>query len=265
MDIQEMKKGPHLSASSINDYIECGLQYRFGRIDKLPPEFTPDNLEYGSAIHKALADFSQERMVGARMPLEELHRLFEHYWNQASRGRRDIRYSSGKGKDVLLKEGKELLSVYCEKIPDDGYTVIAIEEPFGFLIDGIPIVGYIDLMEEDASGTLIITDWKTSGKAYSMQDVNNNFQVTLYQMAVKAMGHKKDIVLRFDCLIKTKQPKFEQYYTVRTEKDELRAAKKIRHVWQGIQSGTFIPNDTSWKCGGCVYRKQCTEYLEEAI
>ena len=39
MELSELRKKPHLSASGVNEYIECGLLYRFGRIDRLPKEF----------------------------------------------------------------------------------------------------------------------------------------------------------------------------------------------------------------------------------
>ena len=55
MDIQELRNEPHLSASSVGDYIDCGLLYRFGRIDKIPPEFRADALEFGAVIHQVLA------------------------------------------------------------------------------------------------------------------------------------------------------------------------------------------------------------------
>ena len=54
MDMSELRKEPHLSASSINDYIDCGLLYKLGRIDKLPPEFRSSDLELGSCVHRAL-------------------------------------------------------------------------------------------------------------------------------------------------------------------------------------------------------------------
>ena len=69
----------------------------------------------------------------------------------------------------------------------------------------VPIIGAIDLVEEDIAGTIIVTDFKTSGRAYSNDEVDRNFQLTLYQMAVKANGFSDaEILLRFDCLIKTK-------------------------------------------------------------
>jgi putative RecB family exonuclease len=158
-----------------------------------------------------------------------------------------------------------LLTTYYDKLPDDNFKILAIEEPFSFNIDGleVPIIGITDLVEEDEAGTIIITDWKTSGKSYSRDDVEKNFQLTLYNMGMKANGYKdREILLRFDCLIKTKTPKFEQYYTTRTESDERRAAKKILQVWDGIKKEVFIPNDGHWKCGGCAFKVQCNKFME---
>jgi putative RecB family exonuclease len=126
------------------------------------------------------------------------------------------------------------------------------------------VIGVYDLLEEDECGTLIIVDWKTAGKSYSRDDVDKNLQLTLYQLAAKGNGfHDKEILLWFDCLIKTKSPKFEQYYTTRSEVDERRIQKKILEVWKGIQKGVFIPNDGHWKCKGCAYGKACEEWFQK--
>jgi len=132
MDLLELKKKPHLSASSINDYIDCGLLYKFGRIDKLQREYTSDALEYGSTIHKVLADFYQEKMLGNKMIVKELHQIFEEHWQEAAEGRNDIQYANGKDFNILLSEGKDLLTTYYDKLPDDNYRILAIEEPFSF-------------------------------------------------------------------------------------------------------------------------------------
>jgi putative RecB family exonuclease len=39
LDLTPHRARPHLSASSVGDYIDCGLLYRFGRVDKIKPEF----------------------------------------------------------------------------------------------------------------------------------------------------------------------------------------------------------------------------------
>jgi putative RecB family exonuclease len=269
MEMSELRKEAHLSASSINDYIDCSLLYKLGRIDKLPPEFRSDSLEFGSAIHKVLEAYYRNKLEGTSLSAKELHEIFEREWRERAEGKDDIKYAEGKNFESLLLEGKELLAAYYNKIQDDNQLkVIGVEEPFSFNLDGcpVPIIGSIDLVEQDDSGTLIITDWKTSGRAYSNDEVDRNFQLTLYKIATKKNGNTdREILLRVDCLIKTKTPKFEQYYTTRSDLDEQRAVRKIIEVWNGIMKGVFIPNDssTNWKCKGCAYKKACDTWFLE--
>ena len=270
MELQELRKTEHLSASSINDYIDCGLLYKFGRIDKIRPESKPDALEFGSAIHLALADFHTEKMRGKLPSVKELHQSFEHHWRKLTNERDDIIYAEGNNPDIMLLQGQELLTAYYNKSSWREYECIGIEESFSFIIEGcpFPIIGAMDLMEKDHSGTIIINDFKTSARAYSNDEVDRNFQLTLYQMAARAIGYEdSDILLRFDCLIKTKQPKFESYYTTRNVSDEIRARKKIVEVAKGISRGIFIPNDSpsNFKCKKCTFKKNCDAwFMEEA-
>jgi len=267
MELYELRKQPHLSASSIGDYIDCGLLYRLARIDKLQPEFKADALEFGSVIHLALAEFHKQKMVGNILSAKELQELFSKQWKETAQGRDDIQYAEGKGYETLLLEGKELLAAYYHKCPHGQFTVLGVEETFSFTPEccPVPVIGAVDLIEEDESGAIIIVDWKTSGRAYSADEVDRNFQLTLYQMAARSNGFgDREILLRFDCLIKTKTPKFEQYYTTRTEADFKRAQKKIIEVWRGISNGVFVPNDDSqnWRCKNCSYKKHCNEWFE---
>ncbi len=264
MVLSELRKKKHLSASSINDYTECGLLYRFGRIDRLPMEFKSDAMEFGSTIHRVLESYYQAKMTGDRMSLRDIHESFESHWKEAAEGREDIKYANGKDFETIMMEGRDLLTAWYMKLPDDNFNVLGIEEAFSFNIPGVevPIIGAMDLIEEDEAETIIITDFKTSGRAYSADEVDNNFQMLIYYMAARANGYAdREIILKFDTLIKTKKPKFEQYFTVRSEIDEIRAIRKIQTVWAGIKSGVFIPNDTSWKCKNCSYRKACDEWF----
>lgn len=266
MSIIEFRKDPHLSASSIKDYIDCGMLYKLSRIDKLKPEFRSDNLEFGSTIHRVLREYYLEKLNGYKLPLEELLELFELYWRSAAEDQTDIRYSEGKDFLVLLSEGKALLTAFYESLPDNNFKVLAIEEPFKFTINSLPIplIGILDLVEEDADGIVIITDWKTTSRAYSKTEIDANLQMTLYHLAVKSNGyHDREIILRLDCLIKTKKARFDQYYTARSIIDENRLIKKIRMVWEGISKEIFIPNDTSWRCQNCAYKCYCDEWFAD--
>jgi putative RecB family exonuclease len=39
--------------------------------------------------------------------------------------------------------------------------------------------------------------------------------------------------------------------------------RKYVKVWEGIQAGIFIPNDTSWKCPSCSYKNACDAWFME--
>jgi len=266
MNLNELRLKSHLSSSAISDYIDCSMLYRFSRVDKLPREFIPSSMEFGTVIHLVLAEYYQGKIEGYKMPLKDIHQSFKNHWNERAQGRTDIQYNDGQDFDTMLNQGVELLTAWYENLADDNFKVISVEEPFSIDIENldVPIIGVTDLIEEDESGTIIITDFKTSNKAYSSDQVNNNQQLTLYQMSVKNNGFgfsDREILLKFDCLIKTKKPKFSSFWTTRSEIDEIKLVKKIHQVWDGINKGVFIPNDTSWKHKNCPYRKVCDEWF----
>ena len=264
MNIHELRKKPHLSVSAINNYIDCGLLYKLSKVDKVYPDFNLDAFAYGNAVHKVLADFNQAKMIGDQYTIDDFIEGFEDRWYQEATD--NMRYGKDKNFYVLLEDGIKLFKAFYENMPDNIGNIIAIEEPFQFNIAGVdvPIIGVMDLVEEDESGMLVIADYKTSAKAYSKGQVAKNFQMTVYQMAARANGYAdRDILLRFDCLIKTKIPKFAQYFTTRNDNDMRRAEKKIRKVWEGIQKGVFIPNDTNWKCRSCQYKSHCNKWFND--
>jgi len=268
MKLQEFRKGPHLSASSIAEYMECGLSYRFSRIDHLKPEFHSDNMIFGSCIHQALADFHQERITGTILTLQELQDKFIYYWGIRAFDNPEIKYKQENSFQGFIEQGKALLEVYRENFHDHNLTVLAIEEPFKVYLEGIPIpvIGVMDLVEEDEQSNIVITDFKTAARSYSDKDVDKNPQLTLYHLASRINGYEnRNIIMKLDVMVKTKIPQFKRYYTIRNHWDEIKIVRKISEVWKGISKGVFIPNDTSWKCNECSYKTACNDwYVQQA-
>ena len=265
MKLEELRKKPHLSPSSINDYIDCGLLYRLSRIDRKIPDYIPDAMVLGTAVGNTLNEFNIQRSKNNILSIDDLHTIFESFWDEETSGRK-IKYTKGNTQKSHLSMGKALLEVYAQNYHQNAFTVIGVEQAFEFYIDGVdvPIIGAADLIEEDECGTIIISDYKTAAKAWSKDQVDKNLQVTVYQMAAQSNGFAdREILLRIDCLIKTKVPKFEPYYTVRTEKDIHNTQMKIRKVWEGIQSQVYIPGDGSWKCKNCMYKSHCDKWFKE--
>lgn len=265
MDIHELRRVPHLSASSVTSYIECSLAYKFERIDRLESDGVSDALILGQAVHRALADFYQAQLIGQSFDLDDLHFSFDNHWFDLIGRHDDIEYKPGANAETVNQLGQDLLALYYENISEDGCRILAIEEPFTCQLPDLPapFIGVHDLVLEDEDGVIIIVDHKTAARSYSTSQIDQNFQMTAYQIAARANGFAdREILLRLDCLIKTKQPKFEQYWTSRSEADERMAVRKIQAVWDGISKGVFLPNDTSWKCGYCGYQDACREWLQ---
>ncbi|GAG84230.1 unnamed protein product, partial [marine sediment metagenome] len=190
MNLSEMRRNPHLSSSSIGDYIDCGMLYKFGRIDRIPRTFSSDSLQYGSCIHRVLDNYYQGKMINGPLSQEEVLSLFEKYWTEAVGGKLEVKFAKGKDFETYLTDGRKLLTTYLDELPEDNFKILAIEEPFSFTIENLdlPIIGQTDLILEDPSGTIIIVDWKTAGKSYSRDEIDKNQQLTLYQMAARANG-----------------------------------------------------------------------------
>ena len=229
-------------------------------------DFKSDALEFGTVIHLVLGEYYHGKLIEDELTLKDILQSFEEYWRSKAEDNDEIQYSKDNTFESLLLQGKELLTVWFNKKTEDNFKILGIEESFSFNIDGIdvPIIGAMDLIEEDESGTIIITDFKTSSRAYGAEEVDTNQQLTVYQMAAKRNGFAdREILLKFDCLIKTKKPKFEPYWTTRSELDEMRLARKIHYVWDGIKKGVFIPNDQSWRHKNCPYRQTCDKWFME--
>ena len=253
----------HLSYSSISQYIECGLQYRFRKIDVIEPEFTSDALVFGSSIHKTLAKFNMHRADNISCKADNLKTWFEEYWSGTAKNYQ-IKYTNGNDFKSCLEQGKKLLEVFYGYNDQIGqYKILEIEKEFRLELEDFPypIIGYIDLVETDEEGNVMITEYKTSSKSYSTGKIDNHDQVTLYHMAMQSMYPDKQVISKIDVLIKTKTPKFEQYYTYRDIDDHQRFIKTAREVARGIQSGVFVPNRNSWKCGYCEYKTACDNWL----
>lgn len=259
-----MSELTHLSYSSVRQYMDCGLQFKFRKVDQLEPEHTSEALVFGLCVHKALAKFHQQRSENKPVNASELADWFEGYFTGAVQNTPKIKYSNGNDFQSCLTQGKKLLEVFHQSLPQESQcSVLDIEKEFRLEIEDIPypIIGYIDLVETDEEGNVLLTEYKTASKAYSTPQIDLNEQVTLYHMALQNIYPEKQVMVKIDCLIKTKTPKFEQYYSYRDIDDHHRLIKTLTQVAKGIKAGVFIPNTSSWKCAYCEYKKACHEWL----
>lgn len=253
MTISDLKKAPHISFSQINTMLMCPLKYKYTYIDGIPMPLLPSSMVLGSALHESIAHFYQLHLEGIAATKGELTEVFTKRWREEEE-KTEIRYN-GDDREATMILADKLIDVFLEKVQPQ--NVVAIEQPFRIELEGMPpLVGVIDLIEEDDSGSPVVVDHKCVGKRISDAELSANMQMTCYSLAAKHLGYQAEPLLRFDTLLKTKIPAYEHQYTIRTDRDRARFLKLIRSVWDAIQKEAFYPNP-SFMCATCQYKAIC--------
>ncbi|MFC2088269.1 PD-(D/E)XK nuclease family protein [Calditrichota bacterium] len=245
----------HLSASQIQNYLDCGLKYKFSYIVKLPKPFKPSGMALGSAIHSAVDWIHKKQNGKKKITLEAVWDIFEADWYAIQMD--TIAYREGESEDDVLNTGRNLLGVYFNDAPKNG--ILQSEQKFQVpLVNletgetlALPLVGVFDKIEEDD----VVADLKTWARMVNEEELDANIQLSAYAYAYRIM-FKKTPELRLDILLKTKKPRFEQLFTSRNESGHIKFYNLCKEVYQSIQKNIFLPNP-SWKCAGCEYRQVC--------
>ena len=254
-------KPEYLSGSRIQQYLMCPQKYKLQYVDKVTWDFTPGNLALGSAIHAAIESFYRTWQDGSRMPENELCNLFEGFWQGQIKGKT---LDPKNNPDKLKEQGISLLEVFSKDVQPA--TVLAIEEQFRVpLVDTetgeymIDLVGVIDLVEADTNHQPVIVDHKSIARRPSDSDLHQNLQLSAYGYAIRMLRELQDrkVLMRIDCLIKNKNPVFEQRYTLRTPSTDRKFELLARNVIHAIENEAFFPNP-GWGCNGCQVRNHCS-------
>jgi hypothetical protein len=60
----QIRQQPHVSFTQLDAYLRCPLRYRFTYVDRIPPDFVPAALAFGSGIHGAVGYFYRQAQKG---------------------------------------------------------------------------------------------------------------------------------------------------------------------------------------------------------
>ena len=110
--------------------------------------------------------------------LDDLLQFYEQNW--LSEG-----YESAEEEANYKAYGREILTKFWEIHSADFQMPLAVERMFYIDIEGVKVRGYFDRIDKLASGGLSIVDYKTNQELFTHDDLKNNLQLTLYQLAVE--------------------------------------------------------------------------------
>ena len=143
-----------LSATAVDTYKTCPLQFKLGRDWRIPGE-VPAAMQYGAAMHRVLRAYYESVRSGRPMTDEALVELFIADPGQA--GMQD-EYQ----RELYARQGVAQLREFLETARrSPAPEILHLEEPFEVKIGCSTVVGRVDRVDRASGGRVIITDYKT--------------------------------------------------------------------------------------------------------
>jgi putative RecB family exonuclease len=165
-----------LSYTQISLYQSCPLCYKLQYIDGLEPK-EKGYFSFGTTMHNC-AEYFFKVKVPPPPTLAQMLDFYERKW--LSEG-----YESAEEEAEYKAYGRELLTKFWEIHQADFRMPIAVEHKFTIDIGSFKLTGRIDRVDKLDSGGLAIIDYKTDKELFTQEYLDNNLQLTLYQMAVE--------------------------------------------------------------------------------
>jgi DNA helicase II / ATP-dependent DNA helicase PcrA len=232
-----------LSASAVQTYETCPLQFKLEREWKIPSE-VPAAMQYGGVIHRVLLAFYNSVRDLRPMADEEVLQLFR---DELAAAAFQDRYQH----DLYCEQGVLQLQDFLAGFRrSPAPRVLHTEEYFDVKVGEIKVVGRIDRIDEEAGGGVVVTDYKT-GKAQSQEDSDESLQLSIYALAARdKWGYRADRLVLYN---------LEGNSPVVTRRNEFQlneARGRVMQVAENIAAGRFDPTP-GFYCRFCAYRNLC--------
>jgi DNA helicase-2/ATP-dependent DNA helicase PcrA len=235
--------GARLSASAVESYETCPLQFKFEREWKLSREVQAA-MQYGATMHRVLRTYYDSVRLGRVKTNDEVLQLFRD--DLATTGIQDD-YQRG----LYLKKGLQQLQDFLAGIRSaPAPEVLHTEEWFDVQIAGAKVAGRIDRIDRAPDGSVSIVDYKT-GKARSQEDADESLQLSIYAMAAHEKWGYRVGALVFQNL-EGNVPVFSKRAEFQLEE----ARQRVAAVARGIAEGNFDPK-LDYHCNFCAFRGLC--------
>jgi putative RecB family exonuclease len=165
-----------LSFTQISLYQTCPLCYKLQYIDGLKPK-DKWYFSFGTTLHRCVEHFFK---VSTPPPpsLEDIFLFYEQNWLPQG-------YESPEEETRYKDYGRQILSKFWEIHSADFHMPVALERSFYIDIEGIKLRGFIDRVDKLESGGLSVVDYKTNKELFTTDYLEEDLQLTIYQMAAE--------------------------------------------------------------------------------
>jgi len=232
-----------LSASAIETYETCPLQFKLERDWRIPRE-VPAALQYGKAMHTVLKHYYDSVQQGRPATEEELAGLFRTALAETP-------IPDPYQRDLYERQGVSQLHAFLEATRTaPAPEVLHTEESFSIKIGQTTVNGRMDRIDRGAGDSVVIVDYKT-GKPQSEEDAEKSLQLSIYALAAKQKwGYKPDRLVF--CNLENNV----SIETHRSQEQLQEAMNRVTEAANHIAEGRFEPK-VDFHCKFCPYRNLC--------
>jgi DNA helicase-2/ATP-dependent DNA helicase PcrA len=234
-----------LSASAVDTYERCGLQFKLERDWRLSTR-PAAAMQYGAAIHRVLKTFFDS--VKLKRPKTD-DELIDHFRSYLAEAKIHEAYQHELYENQGVEQLRDFL-VAARLLPHP--EVLFTEQSFEIRLGETTIAGRIDRIDQRPDGSVAIVDYKT-GKARDQEDADESLQLSLYAIAAAEKWGYKVGALIFHNLEEN-----VPVMTTRTESQLTAARGRVEAAAQAIADGIFEAKP-GIHCNFCAYRSLCPE------
>jgi len=234
-----------LSASAIDTYERCGLQFQLARDWRLSAQ-PAAAMQYGASMHRVLKTYFDSVRAGRPKQDDEVIELFRQDLDAA-------KLQEAYQHELYEKQGiaqlKDFLAA-ARRAP--AAEVLRTEESFDIQIGDTVVSGRIDRIDRLADGSVVVVDYKT-GRARDQEDADESLQLSLYAIAAKEKWGYEVSALAFHNLEGN-----VSVTTRRSAADLLETHLRVQKAAEAIGRGVFEAK-LGIHCNFCGYRSVCPE------
>jgi DNA helicase-2/ATP-dependent DNA helicase PcrA len=231
-----------LSASAIESYERCPLQFKLSRDWRIPDE-APAALQYGSAMHLALRHYYDAVRFERPVTTADVVQIFRDEFAKAA-------IAEDYQRELYEQQGIRQLEAFIAAAEGNLPNVLHTEQEFEVEIGGIKVSGRIDRIDRLEDGSVRIVDYKT-GEPKSEKYADESLQLSIYALAAARKWDYKASALMLQNL-----KDGSMAVTRRDEKELAEATEQVREAAANIAAEKFEAKP-GFHCSWCAYRSLC--------
>lgn len=238
-----------ISYSSFNTFNTCPLKYKFTYIDKISVPKRPE-LFFGGLIHSVVQYALKKDPL--MLAYDELINFYKNNWDSSL-------YKDKEQEKQYFDFGKNMIFHFHGTHKPGLRNIIATEKYFAIpLSSKHELSGVIDRVDKLPIGILEIIDYKTNKALPSQEEIDQDFQMNFYNLAIKELWPETEKVKLTFYFLKpnVQMSTTRDDYTLEIAKKEIiKTADKIE------KTKNFYATPNRF-CDWCDFQNRCSKFKD---